>query len=370
MRLGTKKNQKIEPFPVDHIKALMNGKYINMFAEEFHEIYHRTPSDLENMNNVFRKMIEPFASFEDVELSKNLIIQLSKCIIERATNADIEFGKVLLASTYVAWEEVQEKAHVIDGFNEAFEELFDAKYNKKAGGDYWPWSFDSFSIVYELGKRKKYGIDFFIFVLNKIFKDYFEDFLIDASESSIKALKKIDEEDYFEAGELLYEKAYRGNISYEFYDVIEYLAEYFPELRVELYNSIFKSILSDYEDAKVMFEFYILDILQKMADYTKYQSMTFEIKNNWKKVIDRVFENSNGIMLNHISNIFINDFNIPEVEVEEYIEEKAWELFMNLYALEEIDYATIYSRAIKLFSNKIVCKVVCIRSMEKYLFGN
>lgn len=367
-------------FSREMVGNLISGEYVDEFAKRYHQRYHNMHKTLSQKNfvatltNVFHEMLEPFLHEENSKTAKLLIVKLIKRIIETSHEYDVKFSQNLIASGYQAWFEIQRDNHTICGFNEAFDGLIDIEYND---GEEWPWSFDSFSVLYNIAKEKlqETGTNFFNFEMQTIFIEHFEIFLLSASFDSIKFLKKIEDEGFFIAGNIFDNMARNNKITYEYIDVVENVAHHYPELRTDMYNSILKSLIySNWEDMLYIeqneiverFSYYIWQLLHKMVDYAKYQSIVFEVKKYWKQIIDCVFNISNGCILNGISELLVENFGIPKEVLENYIEEKTWGLLMSVYVMGEIDYSKIFDSATRLLSNKVVYNVVISQAFEFY----
>ena len=142
-----------------------------------------------------------------------------------------------------------------------------------------------------------------------------------------------------------------------------------------MYNSILLSLLnSTLEEMLFVEEFgvaetfscFILEILNKMADYVKYQSMVFNVKDNWKDIINGIFYISDGCVLNEVSELLVDSFGVSKEELESYIEGKTWELLMSVYGLGEMDYVQIFDSVTRKLANKIVYDIVTSKAFGLY----
>lgn len=365
-----------EKFSREMVSALMSGEYIDEFARTYHRRYSNMYKVLSRkqfvatLTNVFHEMLESIHTKENFSMQRGLVVQLIKRIIEMSNEMDVKFSQVLIASGYQSWNEIQEGNHTIYGFNEAFDELYNNIEN-------WLWSFDSFSVLYDIGKEKMQDdpANFFSFEMQTIFSKYFDNFLQVATCDSIKFLKKLENDGFFIAGNILDEKARAGEITYEQMEAVEMVAFQYPELRPDMYNSILEDLSnSTLDEVLYVGDFYlvedfsirILDILNKMADYSKYQSMVFNVKECWKNIIDKIFEISNGVALNKVSDLLVEYLGVSKDELENYIEEKTWGLLMSVYGLGEIDYADIFDTATRMLANKVVYDVVTTEAFGLY----
>ncbi len=373
-----------EKFSREMVENLMSGEYVEEYAEVYLKRYSNMYKVLSQkqfvatLTNIFREMFEPFLAEEKSKTAKLLVVQLMKRIIELQFEPDTKFSQFLIASGYLAWTEIQEGNHTVYGFNEAFDELIDVKYdNGEDSLEIWPWSFDSFSLLYDIGRQKMQDdyTNFFSFEMQTIFSKNFDAFLKSASYDSVKFLKKLENEGFFIAGNILDKKARSGEITYEYMDAVEIVALQYPELRSDMYNSILLSLLNSTLEEMLFveqfgvaetFSYYILEILNKMADYVKYQSMVFNVKDNWKDIINGIFYLSDGCVLNEVSELLVDSFGVSKEELESYIEGKTWELLMSVYGLGEMDYVQIFDSVTRKLANKIVYDIVTSKAFGLY----
>lgn len=253
---------------------------------------------------------------------------------------DYKLGTDILGALYVISCEKELK----------FERIFDnIKGTKDSFGLVPEWSFDYFYEIPFLCLENGYMHDT-LGHIDKIWCDNFTLFLKNATEISLIQMirgMRIGGEITTYWTDKLYECLKSHEIeSILPYTMVDTIVKVFPDLVKAIYEKMLYTAIS--------FPRYcsILDILQAMADYNKYQSVEFDIKDSVPDIIRHtIYREMNGHILTRVIDILENQFKIDKESIEELVKAEIHRI-LNVMEHEDIPVIT------KNLSNVIVFEEV------------
>lgn len=198
--------------------------------------------------------------------------------------------------------------------------------------------------------------------VSDIFSNYFVKFYENSDEKSIETLSKFARypENYTDFEEEIIETIIGGD---EFFDtsIAIYVAKYFPSLNYYILTWALESIKTELmagelnEEDKGIFSDELINLLQNMGDYCKYQYYEYDIKRNWKEIIECIVKSLDGITLNRITDILCDSFGIPKSKIEECIKQSTMRTVQYLHTKNPVEKV---NRLVSLMSNPVVMDVV------------
>lgn len=313
---------------------------------------------------IFNEMLSRNNTNYSQSLKMRLIVKLAKAIVrENKYNISIDKKKCikrLIAALYLVCYQHEINFHTIIA-DVIFDPSIDARERNKKD-EIIPCNFASFADLITLEREYDIELDDIMEHVTNIWTEYFEELMEFFDEESVETVKRVEIFSDSDKWSKWFEE-YVDEVECPSFEIANLLIKYFAsdEMNIEIHYWILSSILcgkaniSESEASKAL-----SFIIQEMADYTKYQSIEFEMRDNWKVIIHAIIHKFDGITLNNISDIIIKSFNIPRKDVEDYIKEAT---FNYLASLEEVAICNPMKKInaiYKLLSNPTVFKVVSL----------
>ena len=316
------------------------------FANTYEELTKKHHSVFEVVKMYKQMLFESHISESEHEECMNILAEVTAVLFESLiygaddSSDEDEEEQVDVAGGMTFLEIEQEIITALYIISQEYEfdfiTLFDFLYAETVESEVAYWSFDAFAKLPVLAKE--YGYTGMEEAIKTIWNQYLFEFIEFASEESMQTLAN---NEYDSWGTIIYnrlkDESYHDELSDFSLDVlIGAIPIAFPELIADAYETALLISLEGRSDSEMMHHFkngilpyerldrntsMTMYLLNKMADYTKYTSVTFSlVREIWDSIIIELVVNSKEPSeLDEAINLFVDVFGIPKKEVVDFI---------------------------------------------------